>query len=403
MRTGHDELHFWINLGGFFHSWAVQVPWYIMELLWFVDKMMKLMKSWAGEQMGTVVWRKILTENPRLVDLFSPGNEGHLAVARSRHEKLESAIQRFGLPSEALLKELLDGTSVDRSFPRLSMFEARGMASTETSRMAFNDSFSLSLADLQGFFSEGFVRVPQAVPEILVDDALRHINSCLGRGDISRDHPSLIGLAPGSAQNSPALLDLFNTSKGSKLPTVVQCLLGKGRAAPPLGCQVALKFPSPTRAEHASMGTNGRGWHVDGFGKGKHSPFTLLVGICLSDVIQPNSGELAVHPGAHWGLQQAVRDEVSSGSDSFSGLVDGSSEFSKKPDLGPPQSLLLRRGDAIVCHQKLPHLGMPNFSPNIRYQVYFRVCHVELAQHRDAWLDDLVLPFEGLRASLPGV
>jgi len=33
--------------------------------------------------------------------------------------------------------------------------------------------------------------------------------------------------------------------------------------------------------------------------------------------------------------------------------------------------------------------------------VYFRVAHADLAAHRDAWLDDLLLPFEGLRTALP--
>ena len=144
--------------------------------------------------------------------------------------------------------------------------------------------------------------------------------------------------------------------------------------------------------------------------------------------------------------------------------------------------MLLKAGDVVVAHQKLPHLGTSNYSPDVRYQVrlrgrvisprtargvfyqkservktrrgikgkrpglylqprlvptlveccplfptcmpltattspmtptmptnvsddadgevYFRVSHVDLFAHRDAWLDDLLLPFEGLRAAV---
>jgi hypothetical protein len=195
------------------------------------------------------------------------------------------------------------------------------------------------------------------------------------------------------------LIDLFDSTKGSKLPTIVQCLAGKGMIYPPAACQVALKFPSPTNAipkvfnPHNDASVRGDGWHIDGFNKGEHSPFTLLVGVCLSDVSLPKSGEFAVHPGAHWNLQEEIKQQVLSGSPSFSSFDGGN-----KPNLGPPQSMFLKRGDAVICHQKLPHLGMPNYSPNIRYQIYFRVSHIQLSSHRDAWLDDLMLPFEGLKS-----
>ena len=138
----------------------------------------------------------------------------------------------------------------------------------------------------------------------------------------------------------------------------------------------------------------GRRWHVDGFGEGKHSPFTLLVGVCLSDCVNPGSGNFAVHPGAHWTLQEAVRAQVANGGEAFSS--EGINE--QKPDLGPPVQLMMQAGDCVVAHQKLPHLGMPNCSSEIRYQVYFRLRHIAHDDMIHAWLDDILLPFQPVRA-----
>ena len=71
----------------------------------------------------------------------------------------------------------------------------------------------------------------------------------------------------------------------------------------------------------------------------------------------------------------------------------------RKPDLGAPRQLHMRTGDVVLAHQKLPHAGVANISPHVRYQVYFRLCHVEHERLRGGWLEDLMLPFEGLRAA----
>jgi hypothetical protein len=70
---------------------------------------------------------------------------------------------------------------------------------------------------------------------------------------------------------------------------------------PPPGAQIALRFPS-VRGE---IDTEKR-WHVDGLAKlteGKHSPFSLLFGVCLSDQSVMGNGNLRVFPGSHFALQ----------------------------------------------------------------------------------------------------
>ena len=43
--------------------------------------------------------------------------------------------------------------------------------------------------------------------------------------------------------------------------------------------------------------------------------------------------------------------------------------FSLFRPAGEPVEVMMRPGDVVVAHQKLPHLGMPNLCPDVRYQV----------------------------------
>jgi hypothetical protein len=144
------------------------------------------------------------------------------------------------------------------------------------------------------------------------------------------------------------------------------------------GAQVAMRFPSAAvRADKAAKRSaaamaDGKSWHVDGFGEGTHSPFALLVGVCLSDTEGEGhdpavlAGNLAVHPGAHWTLQEVVKTATQSHDGGAAALSRVEGGASRLQDLGPPTVLRMRRGDVVIAHQKLPHRGMPNFSPNIR-------------------------------------
>lgn len=51
-------------------------------------------------------------------------------------------------------------------------------------------------------------------------------------------------------------------------------------------------------------------WHIDGMGKDKHSPFTLLLGVSLSAVPEPDSGNFCVFPGSHKVLFPLLKEQV---------------------------------------------------------------------------------------------
>jgi len=118
----------------------------------------------------------------------------------------------------------------------------------------------------------------------------------------------------------------------------------------PSSCQVALRFPE---TKDSLITLHDDSWHTDGERKSCRHPFTLLVGVCLSDCYsEKNRGSLAVWSGQHVNPKLHVR-----------------------PDIGKPVQVFMRKGDVVICHSELPHAGAPNRSSDIRYMVYFRVRH----------------------------
>ena len=165
------------------------------------------------------------------------------------------------------------------------------------------------------------------------------------------------------------------------------------------GAQIALRFPgrsrsrcaknSDTAAEDVLPGTR---WHVDGMRQGKAHPFSLLVGVALSDVRAPFCGNLCVFPGSHRRIEPLLLPDgklrgyeqpqfdcagMRSG-DMDRGIYKGKRPPQSPvgvPDMGTPKQLLLRTGDVVLLHPSLAHRGAPNRGADVRYAVYFRLRH----------------------------
>ena len=75
--------------------------------------------------------------------------------------------------------------------------------------------------------------------------------------------------------------------------------------------------------------------------------------------------------------------------------------YGERPILGPNVAvqLHLEPGDAILASQKLPHRVSPNYSPHIRYMVYFRLSSVRHSPD-DALEAGLWWNFDGLERVL---
>ncbi len=123
--------------------------------------------------------------------------------------------------------------------------------------------------------------------------------------------------------------------------------------------------------------------HVDGFPaphngveEGTVMPFSILVGVFLSEVKTEFAGNFTVWPGSHFLVEkyfnqrgpQALRESM--------------------PDLpklgiGEPLQLVGSPGDVVLCHYALAHSAAVNTSDNDRVACFFRLGHLDLHERED--------------------
>ncbi len=231
---------------------------------------------------------------------------------------------------------------------------------------------------------EGFVHLPGLIPKALIDRALGAINRSLGHEGLPKDQlpsfrartytPELTG--------SDAIRNLYTASP---LTTMAESAIGVGKVKTPSEGQVALRFPSPATAGAPVPHIDGLYDPHNGVAAGTLYHFTALAAVFLSDVTEPDRGNFSVWPRSHVALESLVRKR---GMDAFK---DGFPAI----DLGPPQQVIARAGDAMLAHYQLAHGIAPNFGPHIRYAVFFRLFNVD--HHPDGRaLGDLWADWEGV-------
>ncbi|TYZ65337.1 hypothetical protein PybrP1_012661 [[Pythium] brassicae (nom. inval.)] len=283
---------------------------------------------------------------------------------------------------------------------RLAVVSARGAFALDAGRMVFEGAFAraasaLSESQRRSFMQNGYLQVRGAVSLALVDAALRRINHELGvpgrmvDGGVEEGSAKLAG----NVSNSEEVLNLFHLSDARKY---AEALVGAGKVRPPTGAQLALRFPELGEPREP----RGTEWHTDGMRQGKRHPFSLLLGVALSDVREPLAGNLTVFPESHARLHALLTAD---------GRLEGYADECFRtdsvwgggtlPDLGAPVQLLASRGDIVLAHPTLAHRGGLNFSPDIRYQVYFRLKHVDHAALAPA---DLWADLDGLQELVAG-
>jgi ectoine hydroxylase-related dioxygenase (phytanoyl-CoA dioxygenase family) len=115
-------------------------------------------------------------------------------------------------------------------------------------------------------------------------------------------------------------------------------------------------------------------WHIDGFASPENSVnpgeirnFTMLVGIPLSRTDVEHCGNLVVYPGSHHVLQDYFRTA------GFDKARQHGVRCLPELKLSSPVQICADMGDVVLLHYQLAHSIAPNCSPNIRYQLYYRV------------------------------
>ncbi|POM63717.1 Protein involved in biosynthesis of mitomycin antibiotics/polyketide fumonisin [Phytophthora palmivora] len=287
-----------------------------------------------------------------------------------------------------------DAGKGDESLFRLVVVSTRAAFAFDTTRSLMTHSRHssiLSESQRRSFMQNGYLQIRGAVPLTLANAALRRINHDLGipGSMIDGGVEGAIKLA-GNTSNCDAILDLYYLSDVCKY---VEALVGTDQVVPPQGAQIALRFPELGEPREP-LGTE---WHTDGMRQGRLHPFTLLAGIALSNVPEPSCGNLTVFPGSHMSLQSRLTaDGKLRGHDDECYKADSVWGNGTLPDLGTPVQLLAARGDLVLAHPNLAHRGGLNFSPDIRYQVYFRIKHKQLDELQEQCTTDLWADLQGL-------
>lgn len=254
----------------------------------------------------------------------------------------------------------------------------RSSGGEDAPRRVLTDAQATTLRD------DGWLRLPGAVPRALVDRAQRAINASLGRGlDPGRIESFRARSFCPELQADAVVTDLLY---GGTAWDVAQSLIGPGRVKRPATGQIALSFPEPSPKADIHPHLDGMYTPSNGLPRGEILSFTLLVGVMLSDVKGPGSGNLMVWPGTHRLYEEYFRRH---GPQSLLGGM---------PDvpLPEPVSVTGRTGDVVLCHYQLAHATGPNASPHIRYAVYFRLEHVDHGRQKWACLTDVWREWPGI-------
>ena len=242
------------------------------------------------------------------------------------------------------------------------------------------------------FVRDGYLHVRGAIPPRTLARARRAINHSIGAG-FDRNDITKLNSQSFCAElcGDPRLLRLATT------PTVwarIGALVGTGRTAKPQSCQIALRFPRPEGTPRRITGPHIDGYHTPDNGvpdDGTVRNFTLLLGVMLSDVAAPFSGNFTVWPGTHWRLERYFRTHgvhcLTGGDVSSLGLR-----------LPKPIAITGNAGDIVLAHYQLAHTASPNLSGDIRYMCFFRLTVRSLATHRIASMLDIWRDWPALRS-----
>ncbi len=248
----------------------------------------------------------------------------------------------------------------------------------------------LTYAQKQEFYKNGFVKIPGVVPQIMIDAAVRAINSSLGQGIDPAQLPiyQSRSFCP-ELQHKPVIVDLFNKTPALAL---AESLIGMDKIQPVGAGQIALRFPtlqdppSPPRPHLDGMYTP-----TNGVPAGTIRNFTMLLGITLSDVTTTYAGNLAVWPGTHHIYEKYFREKGPEA------LLNGMPPV----EVPEPVQVIAQAGDIVLAHYELAHGVAQNVSPHPRFAIYFRLYHVDHAKHGHETMADIWREWEGMTEIVP--
>jgi hypothetical protein len=287
---------------------------------------------------------------------------------------------------------------------------------------------TVSLAQRQQLRDHGYVILQNVLSQAQVDAAKSIITAALP------EHERRL-LVPAAVATHPDVIGLFQDSNIASIladlmgpfPPVISCQVAVTPGHDDLGGAPVIHVDGgwssviPTRADAIDPSTHrpkdaapyyGANDEVRGNNDGllwmdpqrriSNGSYTALVGICLSDQSQPGNGQFGVLKGLHEDVEKVFQRQRDSGGvigaegvdwprikidarerpfcnglpDSIRALGIERGKANRLladwpwPELTP---VLMEPGDAVITLHSLPHTPTPNFGPNPRINVYFRI------------------------------
>ncbi len=226
----------------------------------------------------------------------------------------------------------------------------------------------LSDKQKQAFVHEGYLHIPHAVPQPLVDQALRAVNYSIGNAGKTGENPDRHRSAFFCAEllKADVILDLY---RNAEVMALTESLLGSGNVQEVQSAKPYPRFPDAPGTEAPRLGG-----HIDGVGNGTNGQprgqyrrsFTMFAVIYLDDVPEAESGNFTVWPGSHLTFAEHFRQH------GHRVLAEGTPRL----DLPhPPVMLTGQAGDLILAHHQIYHAGGYNLSPRVRHATIARLKH----------------------------
>jgi ectoine hydroxylase-related dioxygenase (phytanoyl-CoA dioxygenase family) len=109
----------------------------------------------------------------------------------------------------------------------------------------------------------------------------------------------------------------------------------------------------------------------------KLSPFSLLLGVALTNQTEDFCGNFVVYPGSHFLINKELFSGVGLELGEANKIIEGKLPERLLKKLKEPLQLHLSAGDAVLCHYQLVHGVSENrngFEPRIN--LYWRIKHI---------------------------
>ncbi len=295
-----------------------------------------------------------------------------------------------------------------------------GMESLEGQRPRLESNEWKDALCMSIFYKKGFLHLPCVVNSNHIDACIQLINHHLGKPLDAGGTQQGMGKLPGGLSNHKTIQALLTDPN---LLTILEAFFHKdGLVLDNQSAQIALRFPEMTGGrfrgtnksinEKTSSNTSAASstpitlashpWHTDGSRQGRLHPFSLLVGVALSDHTAPLSGNLLVWPQTHRAVHTSVVDSGAIDMPAFASALEAEFGVGKR-ELGEPFSVPCRKGDVVVLHPDLVHEGGPNISSDIRYMVYFRIKNGRWNSNASSWAELTQEYRQDMYVDLPGV